>query len=48
LVYRASGRNGTSSRWLELRTDERPDGMASRPDYFQGTDLHTSDFVQSE
>jgi hypothetical protein len=39
LVCRVSGRNGMSSRRLELWIDERPDGMASRPDSCQGTDF---------
>jgi hypothetical protein len=32
LVYLASGRDDTSSGRMEQWTDERPDGMARRPD----------------
>jgi len=39
LVCRAFGRYGTSSEWLELWTDERPDEMTRRPDGWQGTKI---------
>jgi len=39
LVCRASGRYGTSSRRMELWTDERQDKMARRPDGWQGTEI---------
>jgi hypothetical protein len=47
LVCQVSGRYGTSSGRLELWTNERPDGMARRPDGWQGTEISDLQTVQN-
>jgi hypothetical protein len=47
LVCRASRRYGTLSKRLELWADERPDGMARRPDGWQGTEISNLQTVQN-
>jgi Arc/MetJ family transcription regulator len=47
LVCRASRRYGTSTERLKLWTDERLDGMARRPDGWQGTEISILQTVQN-